>query len=134
MIERVFAIKVEAPSDDVKGMRRKSVLDGVEKERRLRIVTAVYRGKAVADPGDAALAVAHAQALTHGSSSRWRWLSRVAAAAVVLYLAIELVSALIRRSRYEMPTSATIVLFLSARDWRLNGLILAIFAPIGPQT
>jgi len=33
-----------------------------------------------------------------------------------------------------MPTSATIVLFLSARDWRLNGLILAIFAPIGPQT
>jgi hypothetical protein len=94
-------------------MRRPtSVFDGIEKERQLRIAKAVSRGEAVADQGDAALAVAYAQSLTQASSSRWRWLNRAVAVGAVLYLAMELAFALIRRGRYEMPTSATVVLFV----------------------
>jgi FtsH-binding integral membrane protein len=92
--------------------RRKWVFDGVDKERRLRVHAAVRRGETVKDPADAALAVDYADSVTEGEGSRWRWASRLAAIAVFLYLAIELVIALIWRDRYEIPSSATLVLFL----------------------
>jgi hypothetical protein len=106
-------------------MRRpRSVFDGIEKERQMRIAKAVSRGEAVTDQGDAALAVAYAQSLTQASSSRWRWLNRAVAVGAVLYLAIELAFALIRRGHYEMHTSATVVLFVYVAG-HIYGLVAA---------
>jgi hypothetical protein len=90
----------------------KKIFDGVSAERQSRIATAVFRGEALTDPEDARLAVAFARTFGGRSSSRWRWLHRLTAVAAFGYLAVEFVLGLHRRARYDLPDTATILLFM----------------------
>jgi hypothetical protein len=106
--------------------RDRWIFEGVDKERRARIIDAVRHGRALPDPADARVAVAYARTVIRPEKRFRRALQVLSAGSVFAFLAVEFVLSLRRRGSYELPSPATAFLF-----FYLSGH--AVGAILGPQ-
>jgi hypothetical protein len=90
--------------------KTKEIFRGLNRERRGRIIRAVYRGEVLRDPEDAAVAVRCARAVLENRSGGRRALRSLAAAGAFVYIALELFLYLHGHSGYSMPTWPAVVL------------------------
>jgi hypothetical protein len=91
--------------------RDRWIFEGVDKERRARIIDAVRHGRALPDPADARVAVAYARTLIRPEKRFRRALHVLSAGSVFAFLVVEFVLSLRRRGSYELPSPATVFLF-----------------------
>jgi hypothetical protein len=88
---------------------KEAFFEGLARERQCEVIRAVHQGAVLADPAEAAVAVRYARSLLE--RGRYRWLSQLAAAGAVAYLAVELIGNLSRSKDWAVPDTPTIVLF-----------------------
>jgi hypothetical protein len=109
----VFAIKVEIPSDDVKGVRkrRNEIYGSLTRERQIRVWRAVKDGRALSDPEEAAAAVRLARHLAKRRElPGWRRaLAWVTGTMVVVSVVVQLVL-LLHGENGSVPSWPTVVL------------------------